>query len=135
MRRARSVPLARKGPKASVESLLTRLELVIFQGSNVNAISQKAHYILPSAAFAEKGGTFTNEAGRVQRIHPALKPIGKSKEDWRILVGLAEKMGLRYETQEAEKTFQSLARSISAFKGLSCEKIGSGGAMLTEVVK
>ena len=33
-----------------------------------------AHVVLPGLTFAEKNGTFTNHAGRVQRIHRALDP-------------------------------------------------------------
>ena len=119
------------GPQG-VESLVEQLKLIVFQGSNVNAMSQKAHYVLPSATFAEKDGTFTNGSGRVQRIHLALKPIGKSRPDWTILQSLAEEMGMRYGYPDTEKIFQDLTHSVPAFKGLSYEKIGAGGALLAE---
>jgi len=93
-------------------ALFSDLELLIFQGSNLNAMSHKAHYLLPSATYAEKEGTFTNEAGRVQRIHKALNRLGKSREDWKILQDLAEKMGIRYAYQVAEEIFDGLVRSV-----------------------
>jgi len=59
-------------PAADVKAALAAVELVIFQGSNENATSKLAHFILPSAAFVEEDGTFTNCAGRVQRSHQAV---------------------------------------------------------------
>jgi predicted molibdopterin-dependent oxidoreductase YjgC len=64
-----------------------------------------------------------------------LKPLGKSRPDWRILQSLAEKMGILFEYQDTQKIFDDLCRCIPAFKGLSYEKIGSLGAMLTEAGK
>ena len=125
--------IALLGPRA--ESLVTKLELMIFQGSNVNATMHKAHYVLPSATYAEKEGTFTNGTGRVQRIRQALKPLGKSRPEWQILQNLASKMGVRLEYQDAQKIFENLARRVPAFKELSYGKIGSGGVLLTEAEK
>ncbi|MCG8607698.1 molybdopterin-dependent oxidoreductase, partial [bacterium] len=63
---------------------LEKLELVVFQGTNRNASTDLAHYLLPSAAFVEKDGTFVNFAGRIQRICKAVEPLGESRPDWMI---------------------------------------------------
>ena len=51
---------------------LQKLKWTVFIGSNQNATSQAATYVLPSATYAEKEGTFTNFEGRVQRFERAL---------------------------------------------------------------
>jgi len=109
---------------------LSSVELLVFQGSNVNATSQQAHLVLPSAVYAEKDGTFTNEQGRVQRIRRALAPLGEAKPDWQIFMELASAMNLFWEFSDAQAVFRSIASHEPAFKGLSEEVIGDHGAPL-----
>jgi len=52
-----------------------------------------ADVILPAASFAEKDGTFTNFEGRVQRLHPAVAPVGESLPDGEIILRLAAALG------------------------------------------
>ncbi|HSL91714.1 MAG TPA: molybdopterin-dependent oxidoreductase, partial [Candidatus Limnocylindrales bacterium] len=51
-----------------IDRLLSNVAFVAQVGTNDGAVSRAAHAILPSASFAERGGTFTNHAGRVQRF-------------------------------------------------------------------
>ena len=44
------------------------VETVVFAGTNANATSAAAHWVLPTAAWVERDGTFTNFEGRVQRF-------------------------------------------------------------------
>ena len=55
-------------PEADVTAALAAREMVVFQGPNANATSAGAHLVLPSAAYVEREGTFTNFEGRVQRF-------------------------------------------------------------------
>ena len=52
-----------------------------------------AHVVLPGLTFAEKNGTFTNFAGRVQRIHRALDP-GNQPSDGEIFLQLGRRLGM-----------------------------------------
>jgi NADH-quinone oxidoreductase subunit G len=68
--------------------------LLIFSGTNHNGTVPLAHWVLPTAAYVEKDGTFTNCHGLVQRIGRAFPPLPDSREDWRILGDLGRKLGL-----------------------------------------
>jgi NADH-quinone oxidoreductase subunit G len=116
--------------KKEIEKAFSKLELVIFQGSNKNATSVLAHYILPSATYVEKDGTFTNFARRVQRIHKAVEPLGESKPDWVIFRNLSKRLGKSMPYFEAEDVFNAVAETVSAFSGLTYKKIGDQGAIL-----
>jgi predicted molibdopterin-dependent oxidoreductase YjgC len=43
-----------------------------------------ADVVFPAASFAEVDGTFTNNAGNVQRVRKAIDPLHQSKPDWMI---------------------------------------------------
>ena len=72
--------------------LLSKLELVVFQGPNKTATADLAHYRLPATAYVEEEGHFTNFEGLVQHYKGALPPIGASRPDWSIFLGLRERL-------------------------------------------
>ncbi len=113
-----------------IEAALSKLELLIFQGTNSNSISQKADYILPAATFVEKDGTFTNFGRRVQRIHKAVEPLAQSRPDWLIFKYLARKLGGSMPYFEAQDVFDAMAEEIPVFAGLSYAMIGEQGVSL-----
>lgn len=75
----------------------------IWIGAYPTAAMRYAEVVLPGSAVSEKGGTFANCEGRVQRTRQAVKPPGEAKEDWRILRALSDRfpVSLSYNTLEA----------------------------------
>ena len=65
--------------------------------------------------------------GRVQRIGRAFPPLKDSREDWRILLELAAKLGLPLDWRGPEEIFHALAKALAPFEGLSYETIGTQG--------
>src|SRR5262249_32925912 len=53
--------------------VLERMELLIVHSLKLAPMLAKATVVFPTTTFAEKDGTFTNHAGRVQRIRKALQ--------------------------------------------------------------
>jgi NADH-quinone oxidoreductase subunit G len=111
-----------------VRQLSDKVPLFVFSGSNENPTVAWAHWVLPSAAYVEKDGTFVNCHGRVQRIGRAFAPLGEAREDWRILLELAGKLGLTLDWRGPEEIFQGLSQALAPFQGLSYETIGGQGA-------
>jgi NADH-quinone oxidoreductase subunit G len=115
-----------------VRLLSEKVGLFVFSGANHNATVPFAHWVLPTAAYVEKDGTFVNCHGRVQRIGLAFPPLKGSREDWRILLELAAKLGLTFDGlpldgQSPEKIFLQLAQALPPFEGLSYQTIGAQG--------
>jgi assimilatory nitrate reductase catalytic subunit len=52
-----------------------------------------AHVLLPATAWGEKDGTVTNSERRISRQRAALDAPGQVRDDWRILAGVAQRMG------------------------------------------
>ena len=110
-----------------VKQLSEIVPLFVFSGTNINPTVPLAHWVLPTAAYVEKDGTFVNFHGRVQRIGRAFPPLEDSREDWRILLELAGKLGLQLDWKGPEQIFQALAGALPPFQGLSYEAIGAQG--------
>jgi len=113
-----------------VKQLADQLELFVFQGSNENGTSQYAHWVLPSAVYAENDGTFVNCHGRVQRIQPAFQPLADARPDWQVLLHLFELLEIPAEFKTPGQIFAKLAAENPAFAGLSYAAIGLQGAPL-----
>ena len=114
----------------NIRELSKKIGLFVFSGTNENRTVPFAHWVLPAAAYVEKDGTFVNCHGRVQRIGRAFPPFKESREDWRILLELAAKLGLPADYRGPKGIFMALAKASSSFEGLSYETIGTQGADL-----
>ena len=116
-----------------VRRLSEKLPLFVYSGANDNPTVPLAHWALPTAAYVEKDGTFVNCHGRVQRIGRVFPPLGDSREDWRILLELAGKLGLALDWRGPQEIFQGLAKAVAPFEGLTYDTIGPHGADVTTV--
>ncbi len=105
-----------------------KLSWTLFIGSNSHLTSESATYVLPSATYAEKNGTFTNFEGRVQRFNKAFEPLEESRPEWVILQELGNRLGTSWSYGSEEEIFQELARQEAAFRGLSYERLAGKGA-------
>ena len=113
-----------------VSQLQEKVDLFVFSGTNENPTAQFAHWVLPSAAYVEKDGTFVNCHGRVQRIGQAFPPLADSREDWRVLLELSRLLDLELDWKGPEEVFAGLANTEAPFRGLSYETIGDQGAQV-----
>jgi NADH-quinone oxidoreductase subunit G len=122
--------LATGWPASEAAEALGRVETLIFTGTNANATSERAHWVLPAAAWVEREGTFTSFEGRVQRFRTAVEPLGAARPEWdglgRVLVALGEAPA----ASRAEHWFRALAAAVPAFAGLTYQSIGDGGQMI-----
>ena len=64
-------------------------EFIIYLGSHGDRGAEMADIILPSAAYTEQDGYYTNLEGRMQKAYNASYPPGEAKEDWQIINELA----------------------------------------------
>jgi NADH-quinone oxidoreductase subunit G len=117
-------------PAGEVAEALGRVETVIFTGTNANATSARAHWVLPAAAWVEREGTFTNFEGRVQRFRTATEPLGASLAEWDLLGRVLAAGGGTPAGGRAELWFRDLSRAVAAFAGLTYQSIGDTGEMV-----
>jgi formate dehydrogenase (coenzyme F420) alpha subunit len=110
---------------AHVPDALGKLDFLVVQDMFMTETAEKAHVILPSAAFAERDGTFTNSERRVQRVRKAVEAVGTSRADCTIICELAKAMGHEKEFSfaTAEQVFGEIAKHIPAYAGITYAKL------------
>jgi len=59
-------------------------EFIVYQGSHGDNSAEIADIILPSAAYTEQDGLYSNLEGRIQECRKASYPPGEAMEDWKI---------------------------------------------------
>ena len=118
--------------ESQLEALSRKIGLFIFSGTNENPTALSAHWVLPTAAYVEKDGTFVNCHDRVQRIGRAFPPLADSREDWAVLLEIARQLNHALPWKNPKEIFGGLAEALTPFTGLTYEKIGSQGARVAD---
>lgn len=118
--------------ESAAASSLEQPDLLVVYDLFLTATAKLAHVVLPGLSFFEKEGTFTNFAGRVQRLHPVLEPFGRSIPLVEFLQRLARRLRLPVTEGDTEAVGRELARSDSAWEGVAYERIGELGTPLVD---
>ncbi|HCU92490.1 MAG TPA: hypothetical protein DHU96_07000, partial [Actinobacteria bacterium] len=111
-----------------VSAGLAAMECVIVQDLFINESGAYADVFLPSAAFAEKDGTFTNAERRISRVRRAVPPAA-GMADWEVTCALSEALGYPMHYNHASEIMDEIARVTPTFAGVSFEKIDRLGSI------
>ena len=100
-------------------SVLAGKDFVAVQELFLTETCEHADVVFPAASFAEVDGTFTNNAGNVQRVRKAIDPIHQSKPDWMITILITRAMEVETVSDiSASGIFRALAAQVPAYNGL-----------------
>ena len=111
-----------------LNSALKKLEFLVVQDIFLSESAQIADVVLPSAALAEREGTFTNTERRCARIRKAIEPVGNSLPDWEIISRLSTAMGYEMSYANAEEIFNELTSlTEKSYGGMTYERLGIDG--------
>jgi len=106
---------------------LKKLDLLVVQDIFMTETAELADVVLPAACFAEKDGTFTNTARRVQRVRKAVEPPGEAKEDSFIIIELAKRLGYEMRYDSIEDVFHESGNLWPALAGITYKRIAKRG--------
>ena len=109
---------------------LTRLDTLIVSDILPNATTERAHYLLPGCAHAEKRGSFVNIKGRVQRFMANVEPKGNARPEWEFLHELVYGLTGQNGYRSIEGLFNQMAAEVPAFAGLTWAALGDLGVTL-----
>ena len=100
-------------------SAITGKDFVVVQELFLTETTDQADVVFPAASFAEVDGTFTNNAGNVQRVRKAIEPLNQSKPDWMITALIAREMGVEIAPDWSPSAiFRAIADAVPAYEGL-----------------
>ena len=102
-----------------LEKGLNDSEFMIVQDAFMNETARFADVIFPASVFAEKEGVFTNSERRVQRVRKAVEPPGEAREDWKILIDLANACGAKWTYSGAAEVYDEMVQHADKFSGIS----------------
>ncbi|MEN6520432.1 MAG: NADH-quinone oxidoreductase subunit NuoG [Armatimonadota bacterium] len=107
---------------------LGRLDALIVQDYFLTETAKMAHVVLPSSTFAETKGTFTNTERRIQRISPAIRPIGDSLPDTDIILKAAFLTGTSgFDFGRVENIYDEISQIMPGYNGISYDSLGPFG--------
>ena len=82
-----------------------------------------ADIILPSAAYTEQDGHFTNLEGKLQKAYKASYPPGSAKEDWEIINELSSLIKRKKIFQNKDEMIDSMNNYLKLNKKISTDEI------------
>ena len=112
-----------------VEEGMEHLDFVVAQDLFLNDSNRKyADVIFPASSFAEKEGTFTNTERRVNRVRKAVPCPGNAREDFRIIVEMAQALGADWpEYASAEEAWDEFADLAPLWTGIRYDRLEEVG--------
>ena len=107
---------------------LESLELLVVQELFFTPTAERAHLVLPAAGVLEQEGTFTNAERRIQHVRPAVPSPGEAKPDWRIVLEVAQALGLPWSYGGPADVMDEIACVAPAlFGGVAYDRLEADG--------
>ncbi len=91
---------------------------VIYQGHHGDVGVNYADLILPAPAYTEQDGIYVNLEGRAQKARKAVQPPRQAREDWQIIVSLANELGINLGFNNLNQIRLSLAEYAMVFDNI-----------------
>ncbi|MBI5234309.1 MAG: NADH-quinone oxidoreductase subunit NuoG [Deltaproteobacteria bacterium] len=103
---------------AFARNALSKLSFLVVQDMFLTETIMFAHVVLPAASFAEKGGTFTNQEGRVQRIKALLPTSGEAKTGLDIIADIGSLFETGFGPRAVSAVFDEITVKNPMYRGL-----------------
>ncbi|HVN88307.1 MAG TPA: 2Fe-2S iron-sulfur cluster-binding protein [Candidatus Binataceae bacterium] len=125
--------LVRAVPSDRLTAALAKLELLIVQDLRLDSAFAGTKTFFPTTTFAEKDGTFTNHAGRVQRIQKAIDATPGWLEDGEIFTRLSNLVESRQDQFDLAQIWTAIESDGSSFGGVRFDQLGSAGTQVGSI--
>jgi NADH-quinone oxidoreductase subunit G len=120
-------------PESFLDKVRRLAYVASFTGHHKSVLADIAHLQLPAATWLEKDGTFVNDAGRIQRVRPAVPPPGALRKDLDLLQEAARRLGVADRSVSAAALFKRLGKVDGAFEKLTYNDLGEYGVSIKTV--
>ena len=106
-----------------VRSALAGLEHLVVQDIFLTETAWHADVVLPASAHAEKLGTYTNTNRQVQVGRPAVPLPGEARQDWKLIVELANRLDLGWPYGGVDEVYGEMASLMPSLGGIGWAKL------------
>jgi NADH-quinone oxidoreductase subunit G len=105
---------------------------VVLIDTHLSPLVERADVVLPCRTFAEREGSFTNFAGRVQRFDRILEPAFEAWSEAETLQQIASAAGIAAlaERRSLREWSKALCSAVPAFEGRGLDALGYDGTPL-----
>lgn len=108
---------------------LAKLEHLVVQDIFFTETAWHADVILPASVHAEKLGTYSNTNRQVQIGRPALVPPGEARQDWKIIVDLANRVGLDWQYADVPDVYAEMCTHMESLNNIPWERLEQDGTV------
>ncbi len=123
-------PLVSEADKKRAERLMKDLDFLVVQDLFMTHTAEIADVVLPAqAGWAESDGTVTSSERKVQRVRQAVKPPAGTKDDLRIILDLANRMGSDWGDPSPETLWDELRMLSPMHTGMSYKRLEELGGI------
>ncbi|PIY73543.1 MAG: formate dehydrogenase subunit alpha, partial [Rhodobacterales bacterium CG_4_10_14_0_8_um_filter_70_9] len=109
---------------------LAHLDWLVVQDVFLTETANYADVILPASAWPEKTGTVTNTNRQVQMGRKAVEAPGEAREDWRIVVAMANGLGLDWDYDHPREVFAEMKMSMRSLHHITWKRLEDENAVM-----
>jgi len=111
-----------------VRKELSSMEFMVSQEIFLTETAKFAHVILPSAAWSEADGTYTNSERRVNRVRKVSEAPGEAKPNWWIFKEVARRLGYNWNSNSPQEIWDNEISNLApSFAGIKYARIEGDG--------
>lgn len=126
-------PFMRCKDRALVTRALENVDYLVVQDILRSEAMEYASVVLPSAAFSERDGSYTNCERRVQYVHQIVQPPGDAKTPWRVFSEIMLRAANVVPPFNAREILALIGKGLPAFDGVDHNTARAEGIMLNKV--
>jgi predicted molibdopterin-dependent oxidoreductase YjgC len=116
------------GDAADVLAAVAEADFVIVQGAVRGDLAELAHVVLPSVAWGEEDGTFTNAERRISRLRRVQRPAGAARPGWWAFREVAKRLGHEWQAGYPKAVWEDeIALLIPSLAGVTWAEIEDYG--------
>lgn len=116
------------GDAADVLAAVEAADFVVVQGAVRGDLAELADVVLPSVAWGEEDGTFTNAERRISRLRRVQRPVGAARPGWWAFREVAKRLGHEWQSGYPRSVWEDeIALLIPSLAGVTWAEIAEYG--------
>ncbi|MGI9364958.1 MAG: formate dehydrogenase subunit alpha [Rhizobiaceae bacterium] len=108
---------------------LAKLDHLVVQDIFLTETAWHADVVLPASVHAEKLGTYSNTNRQVQIGRPALPLPGEARQDWEIIVDLANRCGQNWSYKDVPEVYEEMRQVMASLNYMPWGRLEEEGSV------